>query len=209
MSTHWLPMLAAAPLVFGMALNGGLAEGQDAQRGPAIRAVDFQSRKVYESEQHPSYTSWVSFFPGEHGQWYLTCEEVTRPEKPLPGCTREQWYEMMLPVGYDKSQRRMEIVMLESHDRLRTWHVVSRQPVRFQHSAGSFAQARTKDGHREARTPSTRPRSDQIGRECTAARRIPTIVPRARVLERHSVHWSPAIAMCHVEYGTTPRRAHL
>src|SRR5262249_31194985 len=81
---------------------------------PAVRAVEFESRKVYQSRQRPSYPSWVSFFPGEKGQWYLTCEEVTRPEKPLPQCTRQQWYEMSLPVGYDKSQYRMEMVLLES-----------------------------------------------------------------------------------------------
>ncbi len=113
---------------------------------PAVRAVDFESRKIYQSAHHPSYTSWVSFFPGEHGQWYLTCEKVTRPAQPLPQCTPQQWYEMSLPVGYDKSQYRMEIVMLESRDNMETWKVTSRQPVRFHHSAGSFAQARTKDG---------------------------------------------------------------
>ena len=114
--------------------------------GPAVRAVAFQSRKIYESKQHPGYTSWVSFFPGEHGQWYLTCEEVTRPEKPLPGATPRQFYEMGLPRGYDKSRHKMEIVMLESDDDLESWKEISRQPVRFQHSAGSFGQARTRDG---------------------------------------------------------------
>jgi hypothetical protein len=113
---------------------------------PAVRAVEFESRKVYQSKQRPSYTSWVSFFPGEKGQWYLTCEEVTRPEKPLPQCTRQQWYEMSLPVGYDKSQYRMEMVLLESKDNLKTWQVISREPCRFHHSAGSFGQARTRDG---------------------------------------------------------------
>jgi len=113
---------------------------------PAVRAVEFESRKVYQSSQRPSYTSWVSFFPGEEGRWYVTCEEVTRPEKPLPQCSREQWYEMALPVGYDKSQHKMEMVMLESGDNLKTWRVISRAPCRFHHSAGSFGQARTKDG---------------------------------------------------------------
>ena len=113
---------------------------------PAVVATEFESRKVYQSSQRPSYTSWVSFFPGERGQWYLTCEEVTRPEKPLPKCTRQQWYEMALPVGYDKSQYQMEIVMLESTDDMMTWRVISRQPVRFQHGAGSLGQARTSDG---------------------------------------------------------------
>ncbi|MAE63040.1 MAG: hypothetical protein CMJ18_02105 [Phycisphaeraceae bacterium] len=48
---------------------------------PAVRAVDFESREVYHGAQTPGYTSWVSFFPGERGQWYLTCEEVTRPDR--------------------------------------------------------------------------------------------------------------------------------
>ena len=53
---------------------------------------------------------------------------------------------MSLPNGYDKSGYRMEMVLLESTDDLKTWHVLSREPARFQHSAGSFAQARTQDG---------------------------------------------------------------
>lgn len=113
---------------------------------PAVRAVDFKSTKVYQSSQSPSYTSWVSFFPGERGQWYLTCEEVTRPATPLPASTPQQYYEMGLPAGYDKAPYQMEIVMLESRDDLATWKVISRQPGRFQHSAGSFGQARTRDG---------------------------------------------------------------
>src|SRR5262249_3785029 len=80
---------------------------------PAVQAVDFESRKVYQSMQRPSYTSWVSFFPGENGQWYITCEEVTRPDRPLPRSSRQQWFEMSLPNGYDKSSYQMEMVMLE------------------------------------------------------------------------------------------------
>ena len=114
---------------------------------PAVRATDFESRRVYQSSQRPSYTSWVSFFPGERGQWYLTCEEVTRPEEPLPQCSREDWFRMCLPRGYDKSQYRMEMVILESRDDMRTWKVISREPCRFQHSAGTYAnQIRTRDG---------------------------------------------------------------
>jgi len=64
-----------------------------AAASPAVRAVDFQSRKIYQSKQDPRYTSWVSFFPGERGQWYLTCEEVTRPEHPLRGSSPQQLYE--------------------------------------------------------------------------------------------------------------------
>jgi len=113
---------------------------------PAVRAVDFESRKVYHSSQTPGYTSWVSFFPGERGQWYLTCEEVTTPAKPLPRCTREQFYAMSLPATYDKSQCLVEMVILESNDDMRTWEVIAREPCRFHHSPGSFGQARTKEG---------------------------------------------------------------
>ena len=123
-----------------------LKKKREIAANPAVRAVDFQSRKIYESKQEPGYTSWVSFFPGERGQWYLTCEEVTRPETPLPGTSRQKIYEMGLPRGYDKSKYQMEVVMLESKDGLETWKEISRQPVRFQHSAGSFGQARTRDG---------------------------------------------------------------
>jgi hypothetical protein len=35
---------------------------------------------------------------------------------------------------------------LESRDGLKTWQVISREPCRFHHSAGSFGQARTRDG---------------------------------------------------------------
>lgn len=92
--------------------NSSQTRGDEAEATPAVRAVDFQSQQVYKSQQSPGYTSWVSLFPGERGQWYLTCEDVTRPETPLPKCTRQQWYKMSLPDGYDKSQYRMEIVML-------------------------------------------------------------------------------------------------
>jgi hypothetical protein len=124
----------------------GLKQPGAVTAAPAVHAVDFQSRKVYQSKQRPSYTSWVSFFPGEHGHWYLTCEEVTRPDHPLPRSSPEKLYEMGLPRGYDKSQHQMEVVMLESNDGLETWQEISRQPGRYQHSAGSFGQARTRDG---------------------------------------------------------------
>ena len=113
---------------------------------PAVRAIEFESRKIYQSHQHPGYTSWASFFPGEHGQWYLTCEEVTRPEKPLPQSTPAQWHRMGLPVGYDKSQYLMEAVILESRDDMKTWEVISRQPYRHHHSVHQFGTARTRDG---------------------------------------------------------------
>ncbi|PYJ04249.1 MAG: hypothetical protein DME25_10260, partial [Verrucomicrobia bacterium] len=111
---------------------------------PAVRATDFQSAKIYQSRQHPSYTSWVSFFRGERGAWYLGCEEVTAPDQPLPRAPKQWVYEMSLPRGYDQSKYLMELVLLRSDDQLKTWRVVSRQPVRA--TGGSFAQARTKDG---------------------------------------------------------------
>ena len=111
---------------------------------PGVRATDFESRKIYQSSQRPSYTSWVSFFPGEDGQWYLGCEEVKTPDKALPGAPKQWVYEMSLPRAYDQSRHLMELVLLRSDDQLKTWNVISREPVRA--SGGSFAQARTKDG---------------------------------------------------------------
>ena len=101
---------------------------------------------VYRSRQKPGYACWVSFFPGNDGAWYLTCEEVTRPEKPYPRMSRAQYYAFALPSGYDKAPYKMEIVLLESRDGMKTWNVISREAVRYQHSAGSFGQARTRDG---------------------------------------------------------------
>jgi hypothetical protein len=51
---------------------------------------------------------------------------------------------MSLPRGYDKSKYLMELVLLRSDDNLKSWNVISREPV--QASGGSFAQARTADG---------------------------------------------------------------
>ena len=113
---------------------------------PAVRTTDFNSRKVYHSARTPGYSAWVSFFPGERGQWYLTCEEVSRPDRPLPQCTRQQWFAMGLPSGYDKSQYLMEAVILESTDDMKTWKEISRQPYRHHHSVHQFATARTTDG---------------------------------------------------------------
>ncbi len=115
-------------------------------KDPAVVASDFESRIVYHSKQTPGYTSWVSFFPGELGRWYLSCEEVTRPEKPLPKMSRERWYEVAMPVGYDKSQYLMEAVILESDDGMRTWREVSREPYHYHHSIFQYATARTRDG---------------------------------------------------------------
>jgi hypothetical protein len=112
----------------------------------AVKAIDFKSREVYRSSKTPGYTAWASFFPGERGQWYLTCEEVSRPDIPLPQCTLEQSYEMAHPVGYDKSQYLMEAVILESTDDMQTWNEISRQPYHHHHSVHQFATARTTDG---------------------------------------------------------------
>lgn len=113
---------------------------------PAVQAIEFETRKVYQSEQRPSYTSWVSLFPGEHGQWYIALLEVTRPEKPLPPCTRQHWYEMSFTAGYDMSQYLKEIVLLESQDGMKTWEVISRYPCHHHEGVGTFAHVRTRDG---------------------------------------------------------------
>jgi len=112
----------------------------------AVVAVDFKSRKIYEPSQNPYYACWVSFFPGENGRWYIGYEEVTRPDKPLPLATDKQWFAMQLPEGYDKSEYLLEAVILESADDMKTWHEISRQPYRHQHSVHQFATARTADG---------------------------------------------------------------
>ena len=101
-----------------------------------MRAVDFHSQLVYRSAEKPGYACWVSFFPGENSKWYLTCEEVTRPAKANPRISPERFYAFSLPTTMDKSPLQMTVVMLESEDNLKTWKVISRQPVRFQHSAG-------------------------------------------------------------------------
>jgi hypothetical protein len=54
-----------------------------ATTAPAVRAIDFRSTKVYQSKQRPSYTSWVSFFPGNKaGEWYISCAELTTSTTP-------------------------------------------------------------------------------------------------------------------------------
>ena len=115
-------------------------------REPAIRAKKFASHGIYHSSQTPGYSSWVSFFAGERGQWYIGLEEVRKPEEPLPKASRQSWYEVSLPVGYDKSQYLMEAVILESNDGMKTWKEVSRQAYHHQHSVHQFATTRTKDG---------------------------------------------------------------
>ena len=115
-------------------------------QAPAVEAVDVETRQVYRSSKKPAYTSWVSLFPGQAGEWYLSCEEVTRSDPPQPRASLDHWHRMGLPDGYDKSRLRMEVVLLESRDRCRSWKILSRWPCRFQHSAGSFAAVKTRDG---------------------------------------------------------------
>jgi len=133
-----------AVVVGAAALELGSAVAAPSQ--PAVEAIDFSSQVVFRSKRLPGYAAWVSFFPGENGQWYIGCEEVSLPEEPLPQTSPEQWYGMGLPVGYDKSQYLMEAVLLDSTDELKTWNVISREPYRHQHSVHQFATARTRDG---------------------------------------------------------------
>jgi hypothetical protein len=127
-----------------MSLADGHSDKAATNTGSAVLAVDFQSQRIYQSRQHPSYTSWVSFFRGEQGQWYIGCEEVTTPDEPQPRASKQWVYGMGLPRGYDKAKYLMELVLLQSDDNLKTWKLISREPVRA--SGGSFAQARTPDG---------------------------------------------------------------
>ncbi|MBI3866632.1 MAG: exo-alpha-sialidase [Planctomycetia bacterium] len=112
----------------------------------AVEAIDVEQREVYRSAKKPAYTSWVSLFPGQAGEWYLSCEEVLKSDPPATRSSLDHWYRMGLPDGYDKSPLRMEVVLLESRDQCGSWNVISRWPCRFQHSAGSFAAAKTRDG---------------------------------------------------------------
>src|SRR6185295_11650971 len=106
---------------------------------PAVRAANFQSRKIYQSPQRPSYTSWASFFPGKPDEWYLGFVEITTPDKPQPRASKEFVYEMSLPRGYDTSKHKQELVLFQSVDNLQTWQETGRQPVTA--NGGAFAQA--------------------------------------------------------------------
>ncbi len=121
-----------------------LARSQRSNTAPAVAAVNFQSRKIYQSSQHPSYTSWVSFFPGQHGDWYISCAEILKPATRLNPATKQFVYEIALPHGYDSSKFAQELVLLKSSDGLKTFNVVSRQPVVA--NGGAFGQACTTDG---------------------------------------------------------------
>jgi hypothetical protein len=144
MQKHAKIALAVCCLTAHMGLTSEHSSKPAVSAGPAVRAADFRSSVVYQSRQHPGYTSWVSFFPGEHGRWYIGCEEVSTPDLPLPRASKQWVYGMGLPRGYDKSKYLMELVLLQSNDNLKNWKVISRQPVRA--SGGSFAQARTRAG---------------------------------------------------------------
>ena len=131
---------------------------------PAVRAVDFESRKVYTSEEHPSYTCWAQLFPGERGQWYLAFDERTSSEEPSPRPTRQFWYEMGMPAGYEGSQHTGWTVLLESTDNMKSWEMVSRSD-----SCPATPKARTEDGRFLAATwacystdPQVRARANEI-----------------------------------------------
>ena len=83
--------------------------------------MDFSESKVYESEREPGYTSWVSFFPGNSGEWYISCEEICVPETPMPKLSREEWFARGVPVGYDTSEHAIEVVLLKSDNGLKSW----------------------------------------------------------------------------------------
>lgn len=123
-----------------------LVELQSLASEPAVEATNFQSQVVYRSSRKPGYAAWASFFPGEKGEWYIGCEEVSLPERPLPQASPEHFFGMGLPVGYDKSQYLMEAILLKSTDDMKTWKEISREPYRHQHSVHQFASARTRDG---------------------------------------------------------------
>lgn len=147
---------------------------------PAVRAVGFQSTKVYQSQQRPSHTSWVSLFPAESGKWYLSCQEVTSTDPPQPRASKQHVYEMNLPRGYDSSKYLKELVLLKSDDKLQHWNVTSRTPTKT--DGGAFAQASTASGRLlrfvwacYSTDPSVKPseiyyRSDDAGKTWTKMR---------------------------------------
>ncbi len=137
-------VVAAAYLLF-LAYCGDCAFADDSEKllanQPAVRAVNFRSTKVYQSQQRPSHTSWVSLFPTENGKWYLSCQEVTSTNPPQPRASKQHVYEMSLPRGYDSSKYLKELVLLKSDETLQHWNVISRTPT--QTDGGAFAQAST------------------------------------------------------------------
>ncbi len=115
----WIMVIAVSAVLLTFLCPSAEAE-------PAVRAVDFESREIYRSEEHPSYTCWAQLFPGERGQWYLAFDERTRSEEPLAKPTRQWWYEMGQPAGYESSQYRCWVVVLESTDSMGSWQMVAR-----------------------------------------------------------------------------------
>jgi len=113
---------------------------------PAVEAIGWQRREVYRSPTRPAYSAWVSLFPGADDDWYLSFEEVQPTDPPRPRASLDYWYRMGLPDGYDKSPYRMDVVLLRSGDDCESWKEIARKDARFQHSAGAFAQVRTRDG---------------------------------------------------------------
>jgi hypothetical protein len=137
--------LASIPAILIFVACCGLRVQGDNSTPPAVRAVDFQRLQVYQSKQRPSYTSWVSFFKGQHSdEWYIGCAEMTKPDKPAARATTQWVYEMSLPRGYDSSKFAQELVLLKSTDAMKSWNVISREPVTA--NGGSFGQAITPDG---------------------------------------------------------------
>ena len=114
----------------------------------SIRAAGFEARKIHESAHDPSYTSWVSLFPGERGQWYIGVVELRATDPPKPGMSAEHFYITGLPANYDHMPLHLDMVILESTDGMRTWTEVSRYGGQDVQRAGygAFAQARTGDG---------------------------------------------------------------
>ena len=118
--------------------------------GTRVEAVGFESRKIYQSSQHPSYASWVSFFPGEANQWYIGCIEQQRINPPHPASTPTENYWRnggAMPPGYDHKRNHIDMLLLESRDDLAKWRLISRwnaDPIGTA-AWGAFAQARTSD----------------------------------------------------------------
>ena len=112
---------------------------------PSVRAVDFESRKVCQSSQHPGYTSWVSFFPGERGQWYIGCgrsltaaSSAALHDSAVVRDVAAQWLRQVgLPHGDGPTGINGRPQDL-ARDLARTGAISAQR--------GSFAQARTKDG---------------------------------------------------------------
>lgn len=114
--------------------------------GANVRAIGFERRVIFRSAGKPGVVTTISFFPGERGKWYIGCEELSLPERPLPRASRDHWYAFGLPEGYDKSEYLLEQLILESTDNLQSWRPISRNPVRYQHSAGSYGMASPEEG---------------------------------------------------------------